>query len=201
MKKRSILPLVFLIALVGLAGWGFRIIRQGFSARDNPSWIEARVARAVRRLSIPASARDARNPFMPTPEVVTDARKHFADHCATCHGNNGSGDTEIGRSLYPKAPDMRLPQTKNLTDGEIYYIIHNGIRLTGMPAWGEAGEKDDDSWKLVLFIRHLPQLTPEEEQEMERLNPKSAAEQTEEEQEERFLNEGKPAQPHGKMHH
>lgn len=83
-------------------------------------------------------------------------------------------------------------QTQNLTDGELYDTIHNGIRLTGMPAWGIA-EKDDDSWKLVLFIRHLPQLTPEEEEEMTRLNPKSPAELKEEQDEQQFLNETKPS--------
>jgi hypothetical protein len=80
-------------------------------------------------------------------------------------GNDGSGNTEIGQNLYPKPPDMRQAETQNLTDGEIYYIIHNGIRLTGMPAWGDPG-KDDDSWKLVLFIRHLPRMTSQEMKEM-----------------------------------
>jgi mono/diheme cytochrome c family protein len=83
---------------------------------------------------------------MATKQVLAEARAHFADHCAICHSNNGSGNTQIGQNLYPKAPDMRLPQTQNLSDGEIYYTIHNGIRLTGMPAWGTE-VKDDDSWK------------------------------------------------------
>jgi mono/diheme cytochrome c family protein len=82
---------------------------------------------------------------------------------------------------------MCLPQTQNLTDGEIYYIIHNGVRLTGMPAWGES-ELDPDSWKLVLFIRHLPQLTPQEEKEMERFNPTSEIDREERQKEEQFLN-------------
>jgi hypothetical protein len=131
--------------------------------------------------------RNATNPFAPTLEVLSDARAHFADHCAICHSNDGSGKTEIGQNLYPKTPDMRLPDTQNLKDGEIYYVIHNGIRLTGMPAWGKS-EKDEDSWKLVLFIRHLPQLTPAEEREMEALNPKGPAEKEEEQEEEQFLN-------------
>ncbi len=118
---------------------------------------------------------------------MAEARAHFADHCAICHANNGSGNTEIGRNLYPKPPDMRSPQTQNLTDGELYYTIHNGIRLTGMPAWGT--EKDEATWKLVLFIRHLPQLTREEEREMESLNPKGPGEKQEELEEEQFLNE------------
>jgi hypothetical protein len=95
---------------------------------------------------------------------------------------------------------MRQPQTQNMTDGEIYYTIHNGIRLSGMPAWGET-DKDDDSWKLVVFIRHLPQLIPEEEKEMERLNPKTPAERSEEEEEEQFLNQAKAPQSHEQMRH
>jgi mono/diheme cytochrome c family protein len=175
-------------------------IRRGFSARDNPSAMEAYVARTARTVSIPASERDAKNPFAATSEVLSEAGAHFADHCATCHGNDGSGKTEIGQNLYPKVPDMRQSETQNLTDGQIYFIIHNGIRLTGMPACGSPG-KDDDSWKLVLFIRHLPQMTPQEMTEMEQFNPKSAADRSEEEDEQRFLNEGKAPETKRKMHH
>ena len=80
--------------------------------------------------------------------------------------------------MYPKPPDMRLPATQNLTDGELYYIIENGIRLTGMPAWGDPHfmDQDDDSWKLVLFIRHLPHITPDEIKDMESYNPKGKME-------------------------
>jgi len=125
-----------------------------------------------------------------TAEMLGQASHHWADHCATCHANNGSGETEIGRNLYPKVPDMRLPETQSLSDGELYYIIRNGVRMTGMPAWGKAedGDLDHETWMLVAFIRHLPQLTVEEEKAMEQFNPKSAAEREEEQQEEDFLN-------------
>ena len=200
MRKRTVLLSVITLGVAGATGYGWVTIRRGFSARDNPSALEAYLAKTARNLSIPPSERDAKNPIAPTAEVLSEARAHFADHCATCHGNDGSGKTEIGQNLYPKPPDMRQPETQNLTDGQIYYIIHNGIRLTGMPAWGRPG-KDDDSWKLVLFIRHLPQLTPQEMKEMEPFNPKSAAERSEQEDEQRFLNEGKAPELNRKMHH
>jgi len=190
MRKRTVLLSITVAGIAGAATFGWVTIRRGFSARDNPSAMEAYVAKTARKLSIPASERGAKNPFAPTSEVLTEARAHFADHCAICHGNDGSGKTQIGQNLYPKAPDMRLPDTQNHTDGELYYTIHDGIRLTGMPAWG-TGQKDDDSWKLVVFIRHLPQLTPAEEREMEALNPKGPAEREEEQEEEQFLN-GEP---------
>jgi mono/diheme cytochrome c family protein len=184
-----IVILILLVGVVGAAVIGIATSRRGFSARDSPSLMETYVAKTARRLSVPASERNAPNPVAPSPEILTEARAHFADHCAICHGNDGSGKTEIGQNLYPKAPDMRLAQTQNLSDGEIYYTIHNGIRLTGMPAWG-TDVKDEDSWKLVLFIRHLPRLTPGEEREMKALNPKGPGEKQEELEEEQFLNEG-----------
>jgi len=186
-----------LLILVGLAilfvAYGVLLVRGGFSAKDQPSAVEAVLVRATRRMATPRAMKDAKNPIAATPETLQEARRHFADHCATCHANDGSGQTEIGQSLYPKAPDMRLAATQNLTDGEIYSIIHNGIRLTGMPAWGPPGDdRDDDSWKLVLFIRHLPMLTAEEIKDMQMYNPKSEVERREEEQEQEFLNGTNP---------
>jgi mono/diheme cytochrome c family protein len=200
MRKRTVLLSITAAGIAGAAAFGWVTIRRGFSARDNPSAIEAYLARTTRNLSINASERDAKNPFAPTAEVLSEARFHFADHCAICHGNDGIGKTQIGENLYPKAPDMRLPPTQNLTDGEIYCLIHNGVRLTGMPAWGGSGN-DNDSWKLVLFIRHLPRMTPQEIKEMEQFNPKSDADRSDEEEEQQFLNEGKTPETNRKTHH
>ena len=200
MRKRTVLLSITAVGIAGAAAFGWVTIRRGFSARDNPSALEAYLAKMARNLSIPPSERNAKNPIAPTAEVLSEARAHFADHCATCHGNDGSGKTEIGQNLYPKTPDLRQSETQNLTDGQIYYIIHNGIRFTGMPAWGGPG-KDDDSWKLVLFIRHMPQMTPQEMKEMEQFNPKSDADRSEEEEEQQFLNEGKTPKTNRKMHH
>jgi mono/diheme cytochrome c family protein len=163
-------------------------VRHGFSAREKPLAVEEFVARRLRRMASPSGARDLRNPVEATPESLRDGRLHFADHCASCHGNDGSGGTEIGRNLYPKAPDMRKADTQKLTDGELFYIIKNGVRFTGMPAWGEGTAEDDESgWKLVHFIRHLPKQTLDEIEEMRRYNPKSPAEAEEKTEEERFL--------------
>ena len=184
MRRFLLLVLAGIAALWGLYAWVRA--QEGFSARTEPSAIERLIARGLRRAAVSADARAARSPFPASQEVLAEGRAHFADHCASCHANNGSGDTTIGRNLYPRAPDMRKPDTQSLTDGELYWIIHNGIRFSGMAAWGGVGH-DEDSWKLVAFIRHLPALTPEEESAMERLNRKSSAEIEEEEQDRRFL--------------
>ena len=172
----------------------------GFSARTEPSAAEAFVARKVRSFAVPGKARDAKNPIAFSPEVLSQAMEHFADHCALCHANDGSGRAMIGKGLSPKPPDMRQASTQNLTDGEIYYIIHNGIRFTGMPAFGPDSPADDDSWKLVHFIRHLPKISEEEVQSMKKLNPKSPADLEEEEQNRRFL-AGEDTPPAPAHHH
>ena len=184
--------LITFLAIVAIIAGGIAI-HHGFSARDNPSAVEKIVARTARSLAVPSRAKDMKNPVPNTPENLHEAMAHWADHCAFCHANNGSGDTEVGRNLYPKAPDMRLADTQNMTDGELYYTIKDGVRLTGMPAWGEPGDTDNDSWKLVHFIRHLPQLTPEEEEQMKGMNPKAPGEAEEESEEERFLNGENPS--------
>lgn len=202
MSKRVLARAVIAIIAVAIAAGVLAAVswtRNGFSARDEASAVERWIARRMRAMSVPSRARNARNPFASTPEALAEARAHYADHCASCHANDGSGTTDLGQSLYPKAPDMRLAETQRLTDGELYYIIQNGIRLTGMPAWGRKDdERNEDSWKLVLFLRHLPDLTEEELAEMKELNPKSPHDIEEEKRENEFLSGGadQPAPPH-----
>ena len=160
--------------------------RHGIGAHPGPSELERRIVRQLRHWAIPASARATPNPVPGGPEAIAEARAHFANHCASCHGSDGSGATKIGRSLYPRAPDMRLPATQALSDGELFWIIENGVRFTGMPAWATPGSAED-SWKLVLFIRHLPQLTTQEKAAIEAMTPRTPEELREREEEERFL--------------
>jgi mono/diheme cytochrome c family protein len=194
-------PTVFFVALIAVAAVGLWIARaNGFSARTSPTAVERVVMQGIHWLSVPRAARAAVNPIAFSPEVWAQSRAHFADHCASCHANDGSGSTDLGRSLFPRAPDMRLAQTQDKTDGEIYWIIENGIRLTGMPAWGAGGGDDADTWKLVHFIRHLKELTPEQLKEMAVLNPKSPGEIEEEKADERFL-AGDDVEPSPTPHH
>ena len=192
MRKLTLIGLVAAIVAVGV-GLLFLRASRGFSALEEPTVVEAFVARNLRLLSMPSGAREAENPVEASPAVLSEALSHFADHCAICHANDGSGDTPIGRGLYPKAPDMRAERTQSLSDGELFYIIHNGIRLTGMPAWGSGKpEEDHNSWGLVHFIRHLPNLSAEELREMEALNPKGPQERAAEEAMADFLAGGAP---------
>ena len=162
------LALIGLVAVVG-AGW---FAAGGISSRGVPSQLETIVARAARTSAIPRDAKARVNPLQNGPDVVRAGLEHFADHCATCHANDGSGDTLYGRGMYPRPPDLRLEPTQKLSDGELFYIIENGVKLTGMPAFGDGKGDGASSWGLVHFIRHLPKLSPEELKRMEALNPK-----------------------------
>src|SRR4029077_6243542 len=157
---KAVLLILFALA-VAATGYGLILMRRGFSALATPSAIEEFATTTARKMAVPSSYRQLRNPLMPSTENIRAGMEHFSDHCATCHSNDGGGQTFFGKGLYPKPPDMRAAGTQNKSDGELYYTIVNGVRLTGMPAFGEA-HTAEEAWRLVLFIRHLPQITPEE---------------------------------------
>jgi mono/diheme cytochrome c family protein len=188
MRPRSRIMLgVFAVMVLVAIGAVASMVRRGFSAHDEPSRIEAVMARSMRHWAVPSDLRDMKNPVPLTPTVLADGRAHFADHCAGCHGNDGKVGG-MGKQMYPKAPDMTLAATQSLSDGELFSIIENGVRLTGMPGFGSGtAESAHGSWGLVHFIRHLPKLTAEELAEMQKLNPKAPAEWQQMQAEEAFL--------------
>jgi len=180
--------------VIGFAGLVYlKTMAHGFSAHAQPMFIETFAAEQARLMALPTDAKNKQNPVPNSPEVLAEARAHWADHCATCHANDGSGHTEMGENMYPPVPDMRKHSTQDMTDGQLFYIVENGIRLSGMPAWGTGAEHDQEaSWKLVHFIRHLPGLSGQEVQQMKKLNPKTPDELQEEQEEEQFL-KGQPS--------
>lgn len=167
LQRRGAFLLLAAAVVCVLAATLWFVKSHGFSARDKPTAVEAFIARGLRNFAIPAEAAQMQNPLTLTELAVAEGRDHFADHCAVCHANDGSGHTEMGRNLYPPAPDMRQSSTQNLSDGELYYLIRNGVRFTGMPGWGGDGE---ENWKLVWFIRHLTEIQPIELQFMDEIN-------------------------------
>ena len=178
------------IVAIGLAAVVY-VRSSGLESRSQPGALEVAIARLARRFAVPTMVRNMRNPVAESPEALADGMAHFADHCASCHANDGSGKTEMGQGLYPKAPDMRLAATQDLADGELFYVIENGIRFTGMPAWSTGDTPGAEStWRLVQFIRYLPRLSASELEAMKQLNPRSPEDVRQELEEERFLNQG-----------
>lgn len=168
--RTVLLSILFAVLIVAaLAGSLYVYARgHGFSAREQPTWMERTMARNARQIATPSDAKNLSNPRQQqTTEMIGEADEHFVEHCGICHGIDGRGDTVIGRNLYPKVPDMSQPDTQQLSDGELFYIISNGIRLTGMPAWSSE-DKPEAIWDLVSLIRRLPKLSPEEVQQLQK---------------------------------
>jgi mono/diheme cytochrome c family protein len=162
-----------LVALAGLAAIGY-VRSTGLRGQPAPGAAETWAARSIRSLAIPGDLKSRTIPAGASGESLWLGMQHFARYCALCHANNGSGEkTPLGNGLYPKPPDLRAAATQQLTDGELFYIIDNGVRFTGMPAFG-TGEStpagDKQLWELVQFVRHLPTLTADELGEMEGMN-------------------------------
>ena len=150
--KRSYLFLAVAIAIAGLAiAIAVSLMHDGMSARAQPSALEMAIAHSARKMAAPKSAKNARNPTADSPEVQREARLHFADHCAMCHGSSGDGKGDMGGD-YKTMPDFTNSQAmKTRTDGELFYITRNGKGADMPPEDNRA--KDDDIWNMVNYIR------------------------------------------------
>lgn len=124
MRKRPLIIAVLVLLLGGAAIGVWYIKSHGFSAREKPLAVEAFIARNLRLLAVPSDVGELKNPLPTSRLALAEARDHFADHCAVCHGNRGDGKTLIGEGLYPPPPDLRR-ETQKLSDGQIFYIIKN----------------------------------------------------------------------------
>ncbi len=201
MRALAIIGAAALLSAVFAAAAGVLMIRAGFSTRTPPSALEARLARAMRDLATPKHVGHLQAPEPITGAQLSDARAHWAAHCASCHSEDGSGQTEIGRNLYPRAPDMRGVDTQGQSDGELYAVIKNGVRLTGMPAWGAPGDADLESWALVAFIRTLPELTDADVAAIKRELPRTPHQLSDDREEDDFLRGNTPAAAHPPENH
>ena len=130
---------------------------QGCAAGKQPSQEETSLANAAKDVTIPLEAGKMKNPVPETDEVVSQGHEVFLGSCAQCHGADAHGDTNIGRNMYPPAMDLSSAHVQHWNDAELFWIIQNGVRLTGMPAW-KSTISIDDTWKLARFIHNLPHL-------------------------------------------
>jgi len=162
MRSRTLTSLAIAV-LILVALFALFIKARGFRASSTPGAFETSAMRLVRDFAIPRAAKAQKNPFAGDDQAAGQGRDTFLSRCATCHGFDGRGATPIGSRLYPRVPDLREPATQALTDGEIHYIIANGIQLTGMPAMPALdGQEDQATWALVTYVRSLRSSTPAE---------------------------------------
>jgi len=127
MRKRTLLLSITAAGIAGAAPSGWVTIRRGSVRAINPSCDRNAHSDDRTPNGFPSQYRQLRNPLSSSSGVYA-GMEHFADHCATCHANDGSGDTLFGKGFYPKPPDMRQKETEKKSDRELYYTIENGIR-------------------------------------------------------------------------
>ena len=130
---------------------------QGCTAEKHPSQEETNLANAAKDVAIPLEAGKKTNPLPETDEIVSQGQDVFLGSCAQCHAADGRGDTDIGRNMAPPAMDLTSSHVQHWSDAELFWIIQNGVRLTGMPAW-HSSISENDTWKLARFVHKLPRL-------------------------------------------
>jgi mono/diheme cytochrome c family protein len=149
--------LAALVACAFLATGSFNV-----AASAPPGKLEKRLAGFVLDRSLARRAPQKSNPFAKSGEATRAGLVHYREMCVTCHGAPGVDPSEIGEGLNPPAPDLTLKKVQARSDGELFWLVQNGIRMTGMPAFGPT-HAEEEVWKIVTFVRKLPELTPEEE--------------------------------------
>jgi mono/diheme cytochrome c family protein len=155
----------FLVGIMAVGAVGGLYLASGAfdTAATNPvGRMEAKVATFALNKSVARRAPADKNPFQPTPEVLKEGLDHYRENCVVCHGAPGVDVSEIGQGLNPPSPELTLPRVQRRPDGELFWIVSNGIRMTGMPAF-KPTHKPEEIWKMVAFVRHLEEITADEQ--------------------------------------
>ncbi len=153
--KRLVWITVSILTLV-LVGGGVMVSQFNLSALPEPGKTETLLATKAKRFLI---RRVSRGEIPPPPTdlqaSLIEGDKLFGTDCSPCHGNSGRKPTDAGRWMYPRASDLGSAEVQAYSDRELFWIVKNGIRLSGMPAFGRV-ESDEHVWDLVHFVRTLP---------------------------------------------
>ena len=148
---------LLLAAMIGLFVWSGAY---NVAAVNRPGKMEKKIAEFALDRSIEKRAPSKANPFT-KPEDIRFGLSHYKENCLDCHGAPGVEESEFAQGLNPPAPDLTLPSVREMPEGEMFWVVSNGIRMTGMPAFSPT-HKEDEIWKIVAFVRHLPEVTVEE---------------------------------------
>ncbi len=145
---------VLLIGGSGLALLGFMPTRANVPP---PDW-ERHLAMSALDNSVERHARHANNPVPPTDENLIEGMKIYTMNCAGCHGGIDRQPSPLANALYPPVPNLILDPDDD-PEWHIFYVIQNGVRYTGMPAWNKS-LSDTDIWKVTAFVSHMEKLPP-----------------------------------------
>jgi len=134
--------------------------RFNVAATAPPDLIDKIAPRALDK-AMERGARDISNPIAKDPEAVKRGLSHYRENCLPCHGAPGVDPAEFHEGMNPAPPGIDAPALQNASDAELFWVVKNGIRMTGMPAFS-VNHGDDEIRDIVAFVRHAPRITDEE---------------------------------------
>lgn len=153
MKRWIVIGLISLSCAALVLVVGFNLIK--LDALTEPGHLETILATRAKHAIV---RRSSRRGIPPAPinlqASIEEGDKLFGTECAACHGLDGHKLTDAGRWMYPRAADLISPEVQQYSDRELFWIVKNGIRLSGMPAFGRV-ESDEHIWNLVHYLRTL----------------------------------------------
>jgi mono/diheme cytochrome c family protein len=151
MRLRVLIVSIIIAAVIVIVG----VAHIKLDALHEPGYLETFLAARIKGIMI---ARSSHHGIPPAPTnlqaSIEEGDKVYGTDCAACHGLDGHTPTDTGRWMYPRASDLTSPAVQQYSDRELFWIIKNGIRLSGMPAFGKV-EHDEHIWNLVHYLRTL----------------------------------------------
>lgn len=135
------------------------------SAMNEESGMMKWVLNNTKNNSIESRSKNISVPDLNDSSMLKEGFEHYKEMCISCHGAPGNEETELTKALNPPAPYL-AEVVKGIDPKELFWITKNGIRMTGMPAWGKT-HSDEKIWAIVAFVKKLPDMTVEEYQKME----------------------------------
>jgi mono/diheme cytochrome c family protein len=152
MRRKTVVKVITVPAILMVLA--FTAARIGLTALNDPGRVETYLATKAKHLLVPNSAR-AGIPSAPANNEQSrgEGEKLYAAECSTCHGLDGR-PTDAGRWMYPRAVDLTSAEGQGWSDSQLFWIVKNGIKLSGMPAFGRV-ENDEHIWNLVHYMRSL----------------------------------------------
>ena len=159
--RSVIAAIAAIVVLAILAGAAFVNSGTYYIGADKPHWsVTAWLLNRARDQSIRAHAAGSTEPAgLNDPARIVAGVSHYAEHCAVCHGAPGVERGDLAKGLYPPPPNL-AEVAQSYTPGELFWIVKHGIRMTGMPSWGD--HSDDELWATVAFIEKLPGMSDQD---------------------------------------
>lgn len=142
------------VLLRSLLSGSLLLLLFGCEVRE-PGKLETALAEKVKQ-KITVGGKDDHNPFPPTQENIHAGRENFSHYCFACHGLDGQNTgVPFAERMSPPVPQLTAQSVQGYADGQLKWVIDNGISPSGMPA-SKGILNDDEIWQIVIYLRHLP---------------------------------------------